>query len=70
MLVEKVSLGGEVAEFAETFVRHTRGELAGQTIELRPFQKEILNGLFELDEKGLWKPFVKGMMYANFMGFN
>ena len=55
MLVEKVSLGGEVAEFAETFVRHTRGELAGETIDLRPFQKEILNGLFELDEKGLWK---------------
>ena len=45
MLAEKVSLGGEVAEFAETFVRHTRGELAGQTIDLRPFQKEILNGL-------------------------
>ena len=55
MLVEKVSLGGEVAEFAETFVRHTRGELAGETIDLRPFQKKILNGLFELDEKGLWK---------------
>ncbi len=52
---ELVSLGPEVTAFAETFVRHTRGEYAGDLVTLRPFQKEILNGLFELDENGFWK---------------
>ena len=49
------TLGGEVAAFAETFVRHTRGELAGELVELRPFQRSILDGLFELNGGGLWK---------------
>jgi phage terminase large subunit-like protein len=49
------SLGGLVSEFTETFVTHTRGEYAGQLVDLRPWQKQILNGLFELDEHGLWK---------------
>ena len=48
------TLGGEVADFAETFVRHTRGELAGDLVELRPFQRSILDGLFELNAAGLW----------------
>ena len=50
-----VSLGGQVGEFTETFVRHTRGEFAGQLVELRPFQRAILDGLFELNDDGLWK---------------
>ena len=50
-----VSLGGQVAEFTEEFVRHTRGEFAGQLVELRPFQRAILDGLFELNDDGLWK---------------
>ena len=49
------TLGTEVADFAETFVRHTRGELAGELVELRQFQRDILNGLFELNNAGLWK---------------
>ena len=50
-----VSLGGQVAEFTEEFVRHTRGEYAGQLVELRPFQRAIIDGLFELNAAGLWK---------------
>ena len=44
-----------VTSFIETFCKHHRGDLAGQTIELRPFQKEIINGLFETKQDGLWK---------------
>jgi phage terminase large subunit-like protein len=29
--------------------------LAGQLVELRPFQRAILDGLFELNDAGLWK---------------
>ena len=50
-----VSLGGQVADFTESFVRHTRGEFAGELVELRPFQRAILDGLFELNDDGLWK---------------
>tara|TARA_R100001143_G_C3352365_1_gene130302 strand:+ start:255 stop:1700 length:1446 start_codon:yes stop_codon:yes gene_type:complete len=49
------TLGPLLAEFTEEFVRHTRGELAGQLVELRPFQRAILDGLFELNDAGLWK---------------
>ena len=49
------TLGPLVAEFTEEFVTHTRGELAGQLVELRPWQKQILDGLFELNDAGLWK---------------
>ena len=49
------TLGPLVAEFTEEFVRHTRGEYAGQLVELRPWQKQILDGLFELNDAGLWK---------------
>jgi len=49
------TLGPLVGEFTEEFVRHTRGELAGQLVDLRPFQRAILDGLFELNPAGLWK---------------
>jgi len=49
------SLGPLVAEFTEEFVRHTRGEYAGELVDLRPFQRDILDGLFALDENGLWR---------------
>ena len=49
------TLGPLVGDFTEEFVRHTRGELAGQLVELRPFQRAILDGLFELNDAGLWK---------------
>ena len=49
------TLGGEIADFTEAFVRHTRGELAGELVDLRPFQHDILNGLWQLDDEGFWK---------------
>ena len=53
-MTTKTSLGADVAEFVETFCKHHRGDLAGQYIELRPFQQEIINGLFETNNDGLW----------------
>jgi len=49
------TLGGEVAEFIAEFVRHTRGEHAGELVDLRPWQNDILDGLFTLDDDGWWK---------------
>ena len=49
------TLGGEIADFTEAFVRHTRGELAGELVELRPWQHDILDGLWALNDDGLWK---------------
>ena len=49
------TLGSDVADFIETLCKHNRGDSPGQYIELRPFQREIIDGLFELNEKGLWK---------------
>jgi len=49
------TLGVEVGDFIEEFVRHTRGELAGDLVDLRPWQRGILDGLFELDDAGRWK---------------
>ena len=44
--------GGLVADFIETFCRLTKGEQAGQLIKLRPWQREILNDIFELRADG------------------
>ena len=44
--------GPLVAEFIETFCRLTKGDQAGQLIQLRPWQREILDGLFELLPNG------------------
>ena len=53
-MTTKTTLGADVAEFVETFCKHHRGDLAGQYIELRPFLHEIINGLFETTDDGLW----------------
>ena len=49
------TLGPLVGDFTEEFVRHTRGGRAGQLVERRPFQRAILDGLFELNPAGQWK---------------
>ena len=41
-MTTKTTLGADVAEFVETFCKHHRGDLAGQNIELRPFNKKSL----------------------------
>jgi phage terminase large subunit-like protein len=46
------SQGHLVAEFIETFCRLTKGEQAGQLIKLRPWQREILDDLFQLRADG------------------
>ena len=54
-MTTKTSLGADVADFIETFCKHHRGDLAGTLIELRPFQREIIDGLFETTDDGLWQ---------------
>ena len=53
-MTTKTTIGHDVADFVQTFCKHHRGDLAGQHIELRPFQQEIINGLFETTDNGLW----------------
>jgi phage terminase large subunit-like protein len=50
--VERKSEGNLVAEFIETFCRLSKGDGAGNLIKLRPWQREILDELFELKEDG------------------
>ncbi len=49
------SQGDQVSDFIENFCRLTKGDDAGKQITLRPWQKQILNDLYELDENGLRK---------------
>ena len=44
--------GGLVAEFIESFCRLSKGDNAGQLIHLRPWQREILDEIFQLREDG------------------
>src|SRR5689334_11913562 len=44
--------GGHVAQFIENFCRVTEGEYAGDPIQLRRWQRDILNELFELRADG------------------
>lgn len=44
--------GPLVADFIELFCRQSRGEEARQPVRLRPWQREILDGLFALGEDG------------------
>lgn len=44
--------GPFVAQFIETFCRHSKGDGAGQPMILRPWQKQILDELFELRPDG------------------
>lgn len=49
----KPSTDGElVAEFIESFLRVTKGQGAGRTLTLRPWQRDLLNNLFELRSDG------------------
>ena len=41
--------GYRVVRFAEQFCRVTKGKLAGQPINLYPFQRDIIVGLYEVD---------------------
>lgn len=41
-----------VADFIETFCRLTKGPHAGETITLRPWQREILEGVYQLRDDG------------------
>ena len=54
-MTTKTSVGADVADFIDTFCKHHRGDLAGTLIELRPFQREIIDGLFETTDDGLWQ---------------
>lgn len=45
--------GGFVADFFESFCRHTEGEHEGELIRLEPFQRKLLEDLFELRPNGL-----------------
>lgn len=52
-ITERVKTDGPVvAEFIETFCRNSKGEAAGELIGLRPWQHEILDGLFALTPTG------------------
>ena len=53
-MTKNSTLGADVDGFIETFCKHHRGDLAGQYIELRPFQREIIDGMFELTADDLW----------------
>ncbi|HEX7786759.1 MAG TPA: terminase large subunit, partial [Methylomirabilota bacterium] len=46
------SAGPMVAEFLETFCRQSRGDVAGQPLQLRPWQRELLDDLFALRPDG------------------
>lgn len=45
-------MGGDVAEFIQTFCRLSKGEWAGQPLQVRAFQRDILDDLFELRPDG------------------
>lgn len=47
--------GPDVAEFIGEFCRASKGEWAGKKIELRPWQRELINDLFEKRPDGLRK---------------
>ena len=49
-----LTAGPEVSRFIETFCRHSKGEVAGQLIKLRQWQRDILNGVFAQSPQGLW----------------
>lgn len=44
--------GSRVASFIEGFCRHSRGDIAGKPIQLAAWQKQVLDGLFAVDETG------------------
>ena len=44
--------GNRVASFIEGFCRHSRGDIAGKPIQLAAWQKQVLDGLFAVDETG------------------
>ena len=46
------SQGPHVAEFAETFCRHTKGRWAGEPLVFEEFQREFLDEAFKLDADG------------------
>ena len=52
---EHASQGDSVIDFIENFCRLTKGDLAGQLIQLRPWQKTLLRELYATDENGLRK---------------
>lgn len=43
------------SSFIEKFCRHPRGPLAGQAISLMDEQKDVLDGMFALNDEGYWK---------------
>ena len=45
--------GSFVAEFVESFCRVPAGELAGQTMALLPFQRELVDNLFQIGPDGI-----------------
>lgn len=43
--------GARVAAFAHRFLRHTKGQWAGQPLDLEPWQRAFLEEAFEIDER-------------------
>lgn len=46
--------GPRLEEFVSRFCRHSKGDVAGKRIELRQWQRQILNDVYRLDHRGLW----------------
>ena len=53
MARQRKSEGADVIQFIESCCRVTKGADAGQLIELRPWQKRLMNDLFALRPDGL-----------------
>lgn len=47
--------GQRIADFTSAFLTHTTGDLGGSAIQLRDWQKDILNGVFTLNENNKWQ---------------
>lgn len=54
--------GPRVIEFIESFCRITKGRNAGQLIQLRSWQKEIINELFEIDGATNRRRYVRALL--------
>lgn len=61
------TLGSAVADFFAANLRHTKGSLIGQPFELEPWQQDIINLIYEINEEGRrkWRTVLLGIPRGN-----
>ncbi len=57
--------GPKVGRFFEKYLRHRKGEAAGQPFVPEPWQQEFLNEFYELDRHGVYRLGILGVPRGN-----